>query len=351
MTYPPLPPGYAPQPPSGYPQPPAGPPGYAPAPQNYPQPPTPAGPPPGYGYPQQGYQGPGPAQGYPAPNGYGQPAAAPQDLPQVTGVDPLSSGGKSPKPRNLIGRTCAIVVHTAGSQEYKGAMRANIKADLYVLDGGPVTYGDTEEPVGPATHQSDTPAFFPGVLMSGIVAEDCGPYAGTGQPVIGRFQRGTTNARAQLFVPLGAALDEQKEVAAQKRAEIINLIARHRAPDGHPQKWTSPTPVELAKGPAIAPQGYPQQPPPAGPPVNYAAPPPMQAPPAGPPGYPGAAIGQPTMPYPGDESCRRPVLAGRHDPRTMGPAVTADGPGHPCRVGRPASRDRLLGGIATWRNY
>jgi len=256
MTYP----GYPQQ---GYPQQPA-PPGYAPQ-------------PPAQQYPHQGY----PHQGYPQQ----PPPAAPAPTQYPATVEPADptggqGGPRRPMARNLMHRTIALVP-TAYDPNNKfpgdAEPRPKVTCDLYVLDGGPLYYGEGQRPPTPPTmHMPAVPAFWEGVWLTGNVAGAVKDFVGTGRPVYGRFVPGDKNPQAQIFTRLGGDLDPR---AAERDAlweQLTNLIVAHRK-----ELWTPPTAIELNGGaspahphgaPSWVPaQQYPGAPAPAGP-VNYAAP-------------------------------------------------------------------------------
>lgn len=119
-------------------------------------------------YPQQGYAPPAPAQQ--APQQYAQPAADTMP-PQFSdgGVYGSGSGQAQPAVRHLVGRTIALVpISYDPNAQFEGASRPSARADLYVIDGGPLVYGDNMRDGTPATHRIDTPCVFKGWTVSNI---------------------------------------------------------------------------------------------------------------------------------------------------------------------------------------
>lgn len=175
----------------------------------------------------------------------GQPQA-----PALNIVDPIKAGG-GPATRNLMGRTCAIICDSYNpNNKFPGDDKPNPQAicTIYVLDGGPLTYGEGERPPTPATHRCEIPAVFTGAFLNGPVATAVGGYAGTGSVVFGRFVQGKT---ARLFVALGSELDGRAAEAGQLHAALTQLIVAHRS-----GQWTAPKPVELNAAPQAAPGAY-----------------------------------------------------------------------------------------------
>jgi len=194
-----------------------------------------------------------------------------------------------------------MIVHSYDpTAKYPTSDKANgsVVVDLYVLDGGPLQYGDKQRPaVTPATHEIQTPAFFRGITMSGEVSKTTGSYAGTQQPVGGRFVIGTKvapgNNAANLFTPLGSSLDPRAAEAGVLTEQLIDLLVAHRSgqftpPEPHELTPAGPPPGAYPAYPGATSQpAYPQAPA-QQPQVSYGPPPPAPAMPTTPPPPPAA---------------------------------------------------------------
>lgn len=174
------------------------------------------------------------------------PGMAPTAPQMPTGLAAPTGGGESLSPRNLIGRACALIVRRYDpNAEYGGNRRPSVMVDIYVIDGdGPVLYGDKQRPVvTPPTMSMALPAFFSNVIMSGGWADHVGQYAGTDQPVGGRWRYGDRTDKgspAIMFVELGGDLDTNKPAAGAATTALLDLIKAHRS-----GQWTPPQPVPL----------------------------------------------------------------------------------------------------------
>lgn len=183
------------------------------------------------------------------------PAMPQAERPTLAGP---TGGGDSVAMRNLDGRTVMLIVTGHNPNDtYEGDPRPSITADLYVLDGGPLTYGDRVRPaVTPPTKSVSTPAYFVGVKLTGPVVDSAKAYVGTNQPVGGRVVRGTKGQKGNppwLLVNLGTELDPRRAEAGQLSEQLIDLLVAHRS-----RQWTPPTPTDLIQSgpPQAAPTGY-----------------------------------------------------------------------------------------------
>jgi hypothetical protein len=231
-------------------------------------------------YPNQ-YQQPGP--GYPGPYAVGQPApqahpgapvgypqpiqmapgqqfAQPQMAPGVTPAVPglgfqdpsRGVGGSSPAVRHLLNRTVVMVPKRVDqSSKYDGQVRPTAYVDLYVIDGGPLTFGDSEDRVNPRppTHTVETPAFFPNAMIGNqaIVSEIESKIDPSGRPTgisVGVVVK-PEGKRYYALTP--CATDEKRNDrpdGAQRRAAAESVYMRHQSGD-----WTPPVPVPLGQAP------------------------------------------------------------------------------------------------------
>jgi hypothetical protein len=217
-------------------------------------------------YPNQ-YQQPGP--GYPGPYAVGQqapqaysgapvqqfaqPQAAPAAPPSLGFQDPSRGvGGSSPAVRHLINRTVVMVPKRVDqSSKYDGQVRPTAYVDLYVIDGGPLTFGDSEDRVNPRppTHTVETPAFFPNAMIGNqaIVSEIESKIDPSGRPTgisVGVVVK-PEGKRYYALTP--CATDEKRNDrpdGAQRRAAAESVYMRHQSGD-----WTPPVPVPLGQAP------------------------------------------------------------------------------------------------------
>lgn len=253
---------------------------------------------PQYGQPPQEWQpqpqGPPPAQQQPwpanyqqqpaAPGGWPTSAPAPQQQPaqpvaapvntnyqwDSNGIDPSRGGGVSPAARELIGRTVIIAPKRVDqSASYQGQSRPTAYFDLYVIDGGPLQFGSSEDRANPrpATHVVDTPAFFAGAMMGNSeIVKEIQAKLGKGL-IVGVIEQGTKGNRPFLIQPCSTTvLGQERPDGAQRKQLAQQVWEAH-----HNDSWTPPAPTELAVAPAgygvvnygQQPQYAPQGPPPA----------------------------------------------------------------------------------------
>jgi hypothetical protein len=213
----------------------------------------------------QGYQYPPPQQ-LPANPSPTPPAAA----PELGFQDPSRSAGLSPAARHLVGRTVVLVPKRVDetAKGLDGNSRPTAFFDLYVIDGGPLVFGDSEDRANPRppTHSIDTPCYFPDVMMgnSGIVGEIRSKIGADGRPTglsVGVLERGTKGNKPYLMTRCEKTIEGQdRPDGATRRAEAQGIYFAHR--DG---SWTPPKPVPLAQqqppaGQGVVSYGQPQQP-------------------------------------------------------------------------------------------
>jgi hypothetical protein len=276
------------------------------------------------GYPQQGYQYPAPGQMPTAPQfppSYAPnpnvPTAppAPQNVAELGFSDP-SGGVANPTARHLDGRTIVIVPKRVDEQaKYQGQDRPTAYFDLYVVDGGPIMYGDSEDRANPRpfTHTIETPAYFADAMSGNVlfvneVKSKIGP---NGQPTgmaLGVVQRGTRGNKPWLLTRCEKDVDGNERPGGEARRQAaMQLVFAHRSGEWQPPRATplaqaqTPSVPQVAYSLSVPPSQYGAQLPPT--PNPYATPPtqpyapvpqgvnvnaPVSAVPAPPTGYPPA---------------------------------------------------------------
>ena len=173
-------------------------------------------------------------------------------------ADPGRSGGAQPRGRNLVGRTCVWQVTSVdrNAKGLAGEKKTNVYANLMVLDGGPLEYGDNQShdpsEQRPATHRVDTPAYFPGVIIgeSEMVRAlaDLDPTFAQNSLCLGVVVRGTTGNFPFMITKVGMNLDKTpRPDAAERTRRAASFWAAFTA-----GTWTPPVPVEIRPS---APQG------------------------------------------------------------------------------------------------
>ena len=244
---------------------------------------------------------------YPTPQPqFAEPGVTPP-APALQFQDP-SGGGVAPSARHLEGRTIVIVPRRVDeSTKFQGADRPTAYLDLYVLDGGPMVYGDSEDKANPRppTHRIETPAFFENVTMGNtmIVSEVRAKLGADGRPTglaLGVVQRGNRGNRPYMLTKCEKDLDGNvRPDGAQRRELAMQVYQAHTA-----GAWQSPKAQPLAVAaamptaqvnygqPPAQPQGWPAHPGPAVPDAAHYAPAPVPQPQP----VPAPAAGMPAPP-------------------------------------------------------
>lgn len=199
------------------------------------------------------------------------PAPGPSASVELGFQDPSRSGGLSPAARHLVGRTVVMVPKRVDetAKGLDGNSRPTAFFDLYVIDGGPLVFGDSEDRANPRppSHSIDTPCYFPDVMMgnSGIVGEIRSKIGADGRPTglsVGVLERGTKGNKPYLMTKCEKTIEGQdRPDGAARRAEAQRIYFAHRD-----STWVAPRPVPLAQQQAPAGQGV----------VNYGQPPQAQ---------------------------------------------------------------------------
>lgn len=196
------------------------------------------------GYPQPAQMHPG--QQFAQPTSVAQPA-----VPALGFQDPSrGAGAGNPGPRHLIGRTIVMVPKRIDKDsKYDGQARPTAYADLYVIDGGPITYGDSEDKASPRppTHVIETPAFFPNAMIGNqaFVTEIESKLGPNGQPTglsVGVVVK-PDGKRYYAMTP--CATDERgndRPDGAARRAAAQDIYMRKQSGE-----WIPPLPVPLGQ--------------------------------------------------------------------------------------------------------
>jgi hypothetical protein len=227
-----------------------------------------------YGQPQQGYPYPAPQQLPPNPSAFPAGAApqfvnpgetpAPAPAPSLGFQDPSGGGGASPAARHLEGRTIIIRPRRVDeNSSYQGQSRPTAYLDLYVIDGGPLVFGDSEDRANPRppTHRVETPAYFENVMIgnTAFVSEVRSKLGPDGRPTglaLGVVQRGTRGQRPYMITTCAKDLDGNVRPDGEQRKALAQQVYQ-----AHEQgAWQPPKAVPLAA--AVQQQPYAQ--------VNYA---------------------------------------------------------------------------------
>lgn len=287
--------------------------------------------PPGYGQPQQ-------QPAYPYPGLPQAPAQPPAGMPpmsngptgpaQMPAMSDATFGGAIPSISELDGRA-VLVLPTHFDPQAKALQPTaerpyspTVTLTVWVLDGGPLTYGASQQKGRPPTHRVDSvPAKFVGVLSSHEnIVRGLSDKVNTGV-VLGRIKRGITTTQGRNAPWNLAPLDDAVPADAAAR-EIANGV-RAAVNAG---TFVSPTPIELQPaqapaGPQYAPQA-PAQPmayPPAGYPQYAPQAPAQQVAPA-PPGFPPGLWAQMT---PQDQAAYLAANGQQGAPAPAGPPMPA----------------------------
>lgn len=227
-----------------------------------------------YGQPQPAYPGPA-AVGHPGPpqapayapgQQFVQPTPATAPVPTPPGLgfqDPARQvGSGNPAPRHLVGRTIVMVPKRVDENaKYDNQSRPTAYVDLYVIDGGQIIYGDSEDRTNPRppTHSVDTPCFFPNAMIGNdaFVNEIRSKLGPGGVPTGLSVGVVVKPSGKRYYAMTRCETDENnrdRPDGAQRRAAAQDVYMRHQAGE-----WTPPVPTPLG-----------QMAPPAAPPVNYA---------------------------------------------------------------------------------
>jgi hypothetical protein len=186
---------------------------------------------------------------------------APQSTTELGFSDP-SGGVANPTARHLDGRTIVIVPKRVDEQaKYQGQDRPTAYFDLYVIDGGPIMYGDSEDRANPRpfTHTIETPAYFPdaqsgNVLFVNEVRSKLGP---NGQPTgmaLGVVQRGNRGKKPWLLTRCEKDMDgNERQDGAARRDAAQRLVFAHRSGEWQPPRAT---PLAQAQAPAVPQVAY-----------------------------------------------------------------------------------------------
>lgn len=230
-----------------------------------------------------------------------QSAPAPQSTLELGFSDP-SGGVANPTARHLVNRTIVIVPRRVDENaQYQGQPRPTAYFDLYVIDGGPLLYGDSEDRASPRpfTHTIETPAYFQDAQAGNVmfVNEVKSKLDPSGRPTgmaLGVVQQGTRGNKPFLLTRCEKDVDGNERADGEARRQAAQkLVFAHRSGEWQPPRAT---PLAQAQAPAVQPINYntpvtQQYVPPMVQQNPYATPPmpqPTSAVPAPPTGYPPA---------------------------------------------------------------
>lgn len=164
---------------------------------------------------------------------------------------PVTGGGGLPGARHLEGRVVIIrpvrVDETTLAFNKKDSAPTVI-ADIIVVDGGDLVYGDQVNNSGqqlkPPTHRVSTPCMFTGWMDShNYIVNPCRDMLRAGQPVtVGIIERGTQGNKPYFLTETHTDVDRKPRPAGheQRRQRAIDLWNALQT-----GQWTPPTPVEL----------------------------------------------------------------------------------------------------------
>ena len=185
---------------------------------------------------------------------YVPPQAAPAlDL----GFSDPSGGVANPTARHLLNRTIVIVPKRVDENaQYQGQPRPTAYFDLYVIDGGPLLYGDSEDRANPRpfTHTIETPAYFPdaqagNVMFVNEVKSKLNPAGRPTGMALGVVQQGTRGNKPFLLTRCEKDVDGNERADGEARRQAAQkLVFAHRSGEWQPPRAT---PLAQAQAPAV----------------------------------------------------------------------------------------------------
>lgn len=172
---------------------------------------------------------------------------------------PATFGGGLPGARHLEGRV--VIIQPIRVDETtlgfdKKTPAPTLFADIIVVDGGPLTYGDTTNNAGqqltPPTHRVETPARFTGWMDSHqYIVGPCRDLLRAGTPItVGIIERGTQGNRPYFLTETHTDVNRQPRTDpsfARRRQMAIDVFNAYQI-----GQWTPPTPIELNPQPVAA---------------------------------------------------------------------------------------------------
>jgi hypothetical protein len=175
---------------------------------------------------------------------------APQNVDPFAPV-PVTGGGGLPGARHLEGRV--VIIQPVRVDETTLAFNKKdsaptVMADIIVVDGGDLVYGDQVNNSGqqlkPPTHRVSTPCVFRGWMDShAYIVNPCRDMLRAGQPVtVGIIERGTQGNKPYFLTETHTDVDRKPRPAGheQRRQRAIDLWNALQT-----GQWSPPTPVEL----------------------------------------------------------------------------------------------------------
>ena len=187
---------------------------------------------------------------------YAPPVSQPAPAMDLGFGDP-SGGVTNPTARHLVGRTVVMIPKRVDENaKYNDQPRPTAYFDLYVVDGGPLMYGDSEDRANPRpfTHTIETPAFFADAMSGNVmfVNEVRSKLDSAGRPTamaLGVVQQGTRGRKPYMLTRCGKDVDGNERPDGQQRADAAQkLVFEHRSGE-----WTPPraTPLAQAQAPQV----------------------------------------------------------------------------------------------------
>lgn len=181
---------------------------------------------------------------------------APQSTAELGFSDP-SGGVANPTARHLLNRTIVIVPKRVDENaQYQGQPRPTAYFDLYVIDGPPLLYGDSEDRANPRpfTHTIETPAYFPDAQAGNVmfVNEVKSKLDPAGRPTgmaLGVVQQGTRGNKPFLLTRCEKDVDGNERPGGEQRRDAAQkLVFAHRSGEWQPPRAT---PLAQAQVPAV----------------------------------------------------------------------------------------------------
>lgn len=164
---------------------------------------------------------------------------------------PVMGGGGLPGARHLEGRVVIVkpirVDETTLAFNKKDSAPTVI-ADIVVIDGGPIVYGDQVNNSGqqlkPPTHRVETPCVFRGWMDShAYIVNPLRDMLRAGQPVtVGIIERGTQGNKPYFLTETHTDVDRKPRPAGHEQRRQLAIDLWNALQTG---QWTPPTPVEL----------------------------------------------------------------------------------------------------------
>jgi hypothetical protein len=197
------------------------------------------------------------------------PQAAPQAMPAPAApqfIDPSGGGMMAPLARHLVGRTLVIEpIRVDDNAKYQGQAKPVAYANILVVDGGPIEYGDSQDrnlahndPKRRPTHRVNTPCYFRNAMVPNEqLVNSVRGALGMGA-LLGVIQQGTQGQQPYLLTKVERdVLGNERPDAAQRRQLAADTYARLQAGDPLNQPvLLTPAAVPPQPAPTAGPQFY-----------------------------------------------------------------------------------------------